>query len=128
MKTTIFNLFFAVVISGLAFTSCKKTDLTEMTATPNAAGTANANNAVKPSTGTASILNQDLSITYARDNGVDITLNSKTLHSNLMVPIHQATPMFGTTCCRKPANGVRPQNLQILYSGILLTYLPNWLI
>jgi len=73
MKTTIFNLFFAVVISGLAFTSCKKTDLTEMTATPNAAGTANANNAVKPSTGTASILNQDLSITYARDNGVDIT-------------------------------------------------------
>jgi len=75
MKTTIFNLLFAVVISGLVFTSCKKTDLTEMKATPNAVG--NTDNAGKPAATTASILNQDLSISYAYDNGVDITAQFK---------------------------------------------------
>ena len=73
MKTTISNLFSAVVISGLALTSCSKSDLTEITPAPNAAATANANNAGKPAPTTASILNQNLKISYARDNGVDIT-------------------------------------------------------
>lgn len=77
MKTTIFNLFFAVVISGLVLTSCKKTDLTEMKATPNAAVTANTNIDGKPSPGTASILNHNLRISYAHDNGVDITAQFK---------------------------------------------------
>lgn len=77
MKTTIFNLFFAVVISGLVLTSCSKTDLTEMAATPNAAGTAITNNEGKPAPTTASILNQNLRINIARDNGVDITSQFK---------------------------------------------------
>lgn len=77
MKTTIFNLFFAVVISGLVLTSCSKTDITEMTPTPNEAATANTNNAGKPAPTTASILNQNLKISYARDNGVDITAQFK---------------------------------------------------
>jgi hypothetical protein len=73
MKTTFFNLFSAVVISGLALTSCSKIDPKEITPTPNAAATADANDAGKPATTTASILNQNLKISYARDNGVDIT-------------------------------------------------------
>ena len=77
MKTTIFNLFFAVAISGLVGTSCSKADITERTATPNAAGVANTNNEGKPAVTTASILNQNLSISYALDNGVDITSQFK---------------------------------------------------
>jgi hypothetical protein len=73
----IFNLFFAVVISGLLLTSCSKNDVTKMTATPNAAVTGNTNIAGKPSPGTASILNQNLRISYAHDNGVDITSQFK---------------------------------------------------
>ena len=77
MKTTIFNQFFAIVISGLVLTSCSKTDITEMTPTPNAATTANTANAGKPAPTTAAIINQDIKISYARDNGVDITSQFK---------------------------------------------------
>jgi hypothetical protein len=76
MKTSIFNLFFAVVFFGFLHTSCSKTEIREMTPVPNAAATAATNftaDAGKPSPGTASILNQNLIIAYARDNGVDIT-------------------------------------------------------
>lgn len=73
MKTTIFNLFLAVVIFGFLHTSCSKTDITEMTPVPNVAATHLTSDAGKPSPGTASILNQNLIIGYARDNGVDIT-------------------------------------------------------
>ncbi|MBK8495238.1 MAG: hypothetical protein IPL50_09520 [Chitinophagaceae bacterium] len=55
----------------------QKTDLTEMTPTPNAAATANTKIEGKPAATTASILNQDLSISYAVDNGVDITAQFK---------------------------------------------------
>lgn len=76
-KTTIFNVFFAVVIFGFLYTSCSKTDITEMTPVPNIAATDLTSDAGKPSPNTASILNQNLRIGYAWDNGVDITAQFK---------------------------------------------------
>jgi|APGre2960657404_1045060.scaffolds.fasta_scaffold51816_2 hypothetical protein len=73
MKTTIYNLLFAVVFFGFLHTSCSKTEITAMTPVPNVAATDVTADAGKPSPGTASILNQHLNISYARENGVDIT-------------------------------------------------------
>ncbi len=96
MKTTIFNLFFAGVLSGLVFTSCSKSEIAEMSQTSNgASNTANTTNAAsagKPAPTTAAILNQDLKISYARDNGVDITTQFKdfTFRFNGTYPSGQA--------------------------------------
>jgi hypothetical protein len=72
MKTKIFNLLLAGIISGVLFTACSKNDVTEQIAA-NANNANNANSTAKPSGLTASILNQDLKITSAIDNGTDIT-------------------------------------------------------
>lgn len=77
MKTTLFNLFFAVAFFGFLHTSCSKTEIREMTPVPNVAATDITADAGKPSPNVASILNQNLTISYARENGVDITAQFK---------------------------------------------------
>ena len=68
MKTTTINLLFAGLISGIMLTSCSKNDVREMSSSSNVAA-----NPGRPAVTTAAILNKDLKIINARDNGVDIT-------------------------------------------------------
>ena len=71
MKTTIFNLLLAgVFISGVALTGCSKSDtVKDLNNNSQQLATRAAFDAPQD----AGILNQDLRITYASDNGADIT-------------------------------------------------------
>lgn len=75
MKTKIFNLIFAgLILCGIVLNGCSKNDsIQDLNQNPQLL-TAKSNSDL---TATKSILNTDLVISYARDNGTDITAQFK---------------------------------------------------